>query len=202
MSLDVKPMSKMPNGLLADCDTALLQGSYIPNREQRELRELIRYRRRLIDERAREIQRIQKVLEGANIKLSSVVTDVMGKSGRLMIEGETDPELLFRIGQTPTQEQKTRTSKSATRADGPTSTSHVEGAASAYRRFGPTDSGTRWRSQEADVPLEEDLNRLDTIPGVGRRSVEQESRGNRHRHGSIPLRRSSVFMGRTGSRKQ
>ena len=50
----------------------LLQASYIPNREQRELRELIRYRRSLIEERAREVNRIQKVLEGANIKLSSV----------------------------------------------------------------------------------------------------------------------------------
>jgi len=60
----------------------LLQGSYIPSREQRELREIIRYRRSLIEERAREINRIQKVLEGANIKLSSVASDVLGKSGR------------------------------------------------------------------------------------------------------------------------
>ncbi|MBW8130904.1 IS110 family transposase, partial [Pseudomonas sp. LAP_36] len=76
----------------------LLQGSYIPDRQQRELRELIRYRRSLIEERAREINRIQKVLEGANIKLSSVATNVLGKSGRAMIEalinGETDPDVL------------------------------------------------------------------------------------------------------------
>lgn len=58
----------------------LIKGSYIPSRQQRELRGLIRYRRSLIDERAREIQRIQKVLEGANIKLSSVASDVLGKS--------------------------------------------------------------------------------------------------------------------------
>lgn len=45
----------------------LLHHSYIPNQEQRELRELVRYRRSLIEERAREISRIQKVLEGANI---------------------------------------------------------------------------------------------------------------------------------------
>lgn len=76
----------------------LLKGSFIPNREQRELRELIRYRRSLIEERAREVSRIQKVLEGANIKLSSVASNVLGKSGRAMIEamiaGETDPEAL------------------------------------------------------------------------------------------------------------
>lgn len=52
----------------------LLQGSFIPNRDQWELCELIRYRRSLIDERAREINRVQKVLEGANIKLSSVAS--------------------------------------------------------------------------------------------------------------------------------
>ena len=46
----------------------------------RELRELIRYRRSLIEERAREVNRIQKVLEGANIKLSSVASDILGKS--------------------------------------------------------------------------------------------------------------------------
>jgi len=78
----------------------LLKGSYIPSRPQRELRELIRYRRSLMDERAREIQRIQKVLEGTNIKLSSVASDIMGKSGRLMIEaiiaGETDAAVLCR----------------------------------------------------------------------------------------------------------
>lgn len=64
----------------------LLQGSYIPDREQRELRELVRYRKSLINERAREVNRLQKVLEGANIKLSSVASDVLGASGRSMIE--------------------------------------------------------------------------------------------------------------------
>ena len=50
----------------------LLQHSFIPDRPQRELRELTRYRRSLIEERSREANRIQKLLEGANIKLSSV----------------------------------------------------------------------------------------------------------------------------------
>jgi len=55
----------------------------------------------MIDERAREINRIQKVLEGANIKLSSVVSDVLGKSGRAMIEamirGQQSPEALSEL---------------------------------------------------------------------------------------------------------
>jgi hypothetical protein len=50
----------------------LLRGSFIPDRSQRELQELTRYRRSLVGERAREVNRIQKVLEGANIKLASV----------------------------------------------------------------------------------------------------------------------------------
>jgi len=63
----------------------LLKGSYIPSREQRELKELVRYRRSMIDERARELNRLQKVLEGANIKLGSVVSDINGVSARQML---------------------------------------------------------------------------------------------------------------------
>ncbi len=63
----------------------LLKPSFIPPRPQRELRELVRYRISLIEERADEANRIQKVLEGGNIKLGSVVTDILGKSGRAML---------------------------------------------------------------------------------------------------------------------
>ena len=76
----------------------LLRASFIPDRAQRELRELTRYRRSLVQERSREANRIQKLLEGANIKLSSVATDVLGVSGRAMLAalaaGEEDPEAL------------------------------------------------------------------------------------------------------------
>lgn len=64
----------------------LLNGSYIPKRNQRELKELVKYRRSLIQERARELNRIQKILEGANIKVSSVVSEIDGKSSRQMLE--------------------------------------------------------------------------------------------------------------------
>jgi len=73
----------------------LLKASFIPDRTQREL---VRYRRSMIEERARQHNRIQKVLEGANIKLGSVVSDVMGVSSldmlRAIAEGENDPEKL------------------------------------------------------------------------------------------------------------
>lgn len=64
----------------------LLKASYIPDRSQRELREIARYRKSLVEERAREINRLEKTLQGANIKLSSVVSDITGKSSRSIIE--------------------------------------------------------------------------------------------------------------------
>ena len=76
----------------------LLKPSFIPPKSQRALRELTRYRTRLVQERARVVNRVQKLLEGANIKLSSVVTDVMGVSARAMLAeiavGQTDAALM------------------------------------------------------------------------------------------------------------
>jgi hypothetical protein len=63
----------------------LVRGSFVPDQPQRELRELTRYRTAKVRERTREVQRLQKTLEGANIKLTSVATDVTGKSARAML---------------------------------------------------------------------------------------------------------------------
>lgn len=79
----------------------LLKASFIPPQPIRDLRDLVRYRKSLIQERSREINRVQKVLETANIKLSSVVSNVMGVSGRAMIAalstGEASPEVLAEL---------------------------------------------------------------------------------------------------------
>ena len=76
----------------------LLKGGFIPTRVQRELRDLTRHRTQLVEEKTRTINRIQKVLEDANIKLASVASNVMGVSGRAMIqrliEGETNAHKL------------------------------------------------------------------------------------------------------------
>ena len=64
----------------------LLQPSYIPDKDQRELRELVRYRKSLVSERTRELNRLQKMLEGANIKLSGTVSNINGKSARSILE--------------------------------------------------------------------------------------------------------------------
>lgn len=79
----------------------LLTGSFIPEAPQRELRELVRYRTTLIQARAQESNRVQKVLEDANLKLGSVASDVLGLSGREMlaalIQGVTEPEALAQL---------------------------------------------------------------------------------------------------------
>lgn len=79
----------------------LLKPSFIPERPQRELRSLTRTRQTLVRERARVVNRVQKVLEDANIKLASVVTDIMGVSARQMLEalvqGEEDPQVLANL---------------------------------------------------------------------------------------------------------
>jgi transposase len=76
----------------------LLKASFVPPKPQRALRELTRYRPRLVQERVRVVNRVQKLLEGANIKLSSVASDILGVSGRAMLEeivsGSTDAAAL------------------------------------------------------------------------------------------------------------
>ena len=79
----------------------LVRPSFVPPRPIRELRELTRYRKALIYERTRETQRLHKVLEDAGIKLGCVASDVLGVSGRAMLEalvgGTTDPEVLAEL---------------------------------------------------------------------------------------------------------
>jgi transposase len=84
---------------LLEC--GLLRPSFVPPKPIRELRDLTRYRKTLIRERASEANRLQKTLEDAGIKLSSVATDVLGVSGRLMLDalvsGTRDPEVLAEL---------------------------------------------------------------------------------------------------------
>jgi hypothetical protein len=81
----------------------LLAGSFVPDREQRELRELTRYRTAVLRERAAVVNRLQKTLEVANRKLASVVTDITGKSGRAilraLVAGETEPAQLAALAE-------------------------------------------------------------------------------------------------------
>ncbi|MEL6368068.1 MAG: IS110 family transposase, partial [Pseudomonadota bacterium] len=79
----------------------LLKASYIPTAPQRDLRDMVRYRTKLIQARSSEVNRVQKVLEDANIKLASVVSDIMGVSARDMLtqllQGNEDPQVMAQL---------------------------------------------------------------------------------------------------------
>ena len=119
----------------------LLPASFVPDRPQRELRELTRYRTTLVRERTAEVNRLQKTLEGANIKLAAVASDVVGVSGRQMlaalVAGTTDAAAL----------------------------AHLDFLDDAVARVS-AEIAARLR------PCAAVLERLDTIPGVGRRTAE------------------------------
>ncbi|MGP4107854.1 IS110 family transposase [Virgibacillus sp. L01] len=155
----------------------LLRASFIPDRNQRELRELVRYRRSIIEERARQHNRIQKVLEGANIKLGSVVSDVMGVSARDMLraiaEGEDDPKILSNFARR-TMKKKKEELKLA-----------LQGYISDHQRLmiktilNHIDFLTKqidMLDQEVASRVsinQEDIERLDSIPGIATRMAEQ-----------------------------
>src|SRR5215472_7399489 len=102
----------MPNGLRICSDMGCCEPVLFRRRESRELRDLTRYRTRLVEERAREINRLQKTLEDTNLKLGDVVSDVMGKAARIilsaLVEGESDPARLaaFAVGRVQASEQE------------------------------------------------------------------------------------------------
>lgn len=154
----------------------LLKGSFIPPQAQRELRDLTRHRAQLVEEKTRTINRIQKVLEDANIKLASVAADVMGVSGRAMIqrliEGETDPHKLADLAQRQLRGKIPELEKA------------LEGKLTDHHRFLLKMLWKEVRQQEeliADLdtkiaeqtrPFAREIERLDVIPGVDHRVAE------------------------------
>jgi transposase len=91
----------MPPGCAGLLECGLLRGSFVPPPAIRQLRDLVRYRKRLIQAHTAEVQRVQKTLEDAGIKLDSVATDVLGVSGRAILKalvaGERDPKTLAEL---------------------------------------------------------------------------------------------------------
>ncbi|MUV39326.1 hypothetical protein JNUCC1_03612 [Lentibacillus sp. JNUCC-1] len=155
----------------------LLKASFIPDRKQRELRELVRYRRSIIEERARQLNRIQKVLEGANIKLGSVVSNITGVSSldmlRSIANGVEDLDVLANYAR-GVMKQKKEQLKLA-----------LQGYIQDHQRFmiktiidhydyltktiDMLDEEIAQRMSE----YQEDIERLDSIPGIATRMAEQ-----------------------------
>jgi len=155
----------------------LLKGSFIPDRSQRELQELIRYRRSLIGERAREVNRIQKVLEGANIKLAAVVSNTMGVSGRAMLEalvaGTADAEAMAKLA---TARLEAAPEQLAAALEGRMGEHQRTLLGLQLQHVTQLDEAIERVSAEIEErlrPFEDQLHRLDTIPGVSQRGAQE-----------------------------
>jgi transposase len=151
----------------------LLRGSFIPAPEQRDLRDLTRERDNLVRERATVANRIQRVLEAANIKLASVATDVLGASGRAMlrsiVEGEEDPEVLARCARGRLREKDSDLREALT---GRLRPQHLIVLTVLLRQVDSLDAGIATLSEaieEFERPFEEAVQLVDTIPGVAKR---------------------------------
>lgn len=155
----------------------LVQGSFIPNREQRELREIVRYRRSIIEERTREVNRLQKVLEGGNIKLSSVASNVLGVSGRDMLEalikGETDTSVLADFAQKRLKAKKEQLKLALDGRLGAHQLFMLEKQIAHIDNLNELIEQVDAEIDQRMAPFADDLKLLDSIPGVGKRTAEQ-----------------------------
>ncbi len=154
----------------------LVRPSFVPPREIRELRDLTRYRKAKIEERTREVQRLDKVLQDAGIKLSSVASEVLGVSGRAMLDaliaGSHDPALLAELA------------KGALRKKIPALREALEGRFTGHHALivsqmlasidflDETVATLSERIEELVAPFSRQVELLDTIPGVDRKTAE------------------------------
>ena len=154
----------------------LVRPSFIPDRPQRELRDLTRTRTALIDERSAAVNRLQKVREDANIKVAGVATDVMGVSGRAIVEailrGTTDPATLAELAKGRLRAKRAELERALRGRVGAhhrllltTHLAHVDFLDEEVARLS-AEIAERLR------PVEDEVQRLDTIPGVDRRTAE------------------------------
>jgi transposase len=162
----------------------LLRGSFVPPPAIRELRDLTRYRKRLIQAHTSECQRIQKTLEDAGIKLDSVASDVLGVSGRAMlaalVAGERDPQVLAELAKGALR-RKIPALRQALRGRFREHHALLIGLSldhAAHLEAGITRLDERVdavfvaHASEAGVPFTRARDRLDTITGVGKRAAE------------------------------
>jgi transposase len=154
----------------------LLRSSFIPPVGQRELRELTRHRTNFVRERASVVNRIQKTLESANIKLASVASNVMGVSGRAMLEaivaGTTNATEMAGLAKGRLREKREQLDKA------------LEGRVKPHHRFVLAELLCQVDSLDESIarfdaeiekychPFEEEVELLDTIPGVAQRIAE------------------------------
>lgn len=154
----------------------LLRASFVPGRDDRELRELTRYRASLVRERSAEVNRLQKTLEGANIKLGDVVSDVTGVSARAMLDalvaGQTDPEALADLA---VRQLRKKRDALVSALNGKIRPHQQFMLAQHLRLIDAFDTQIAELSAEIGrrlAPFESRVALLDSIPGIGRWTAE------------------------------
>lgn len=154
----------------------LLKGSFIPPRTQRELRDLTRHRVQLVEEKTRTSNRIEKVLEDANIKLGSVASEVMGASGRAMvqalIEGKKNPAQIADLARRKLRGKIPQLEKALT---GHLTEHHRFLLRLLWKELTQQESliaELETRIEEMTQSLVTEIERLDAIPGLDRRVAE------------------------------
>ena len=155
----------------------LLKASFVPDRAQRELRELTRYRTSLINERSAAVNRLQKTLEGANVKLASVASEVLGVSSRQMlaavVDGTTlEASALAELAHGQLRDKVPQLEHALSGRVGPhqrfllaEQLAHIDALDASLERLS-TEIAERMR------PFDELIERLDAIPGIGRTIAE------------------------------
>jgi transposase len=154
----------------------LVRASFIPPAPQRDLRDLTRHRSNFVRSRTNVINRVHKTLEGANIKLASVATDIMGVSGRAilaaLIEGHRDPATMAELAKGRLRNKREELKKA------------LEGRVKVHHRFILTELLCQIDSLDEAIahfdeqiasychPFDEVVAQLDTITGVGRETAE------------------------------
>ena len=182
-------------------EAGLLKGSFVPPKPVRALRLLTRYRKTQIAERQREANRLHKALEDTNIKLDCVASDILGVSGRLMLDalvaGTTDPEVLADLAKGRLR-QKLPRSRDALEGRFDRLHALLIGSILAHLDFLDEQiDGLSDAIEEQLVPFGTGaVALLVTIPGVGERSRAEHPRRDRHRHVGLPDRQAPLFLGR------
>src|SRR5579883_1519585 len=153
----------------------LLRPSFIPPLPQRDLRDLVRHRNNFVRERSNLVNRIQKVLEAANIKLASVATDIMGVSGRAMLKaiiaGDKNPEEMANLAVAQMRSKQEQLKQALVGRTQPHQRfilaqllSQIESVEQVIKQF---DS----QIEEYCHPFNQAVQLLDTIPGVARQAA-------------------------------
>jgi transposase len=154
----------------------LVRGSFVPDRAQREVRDLTRYRATLMQDRARQVNRLHKVLQDANLKLSTVISDITGVSARqilaAMLDGQRDVAVLAQMARGRMREKQAQLQQALT---GRFTSHHAFMVGELLAHIDYLDAAIdrlNIQIEERLRPFEADLQRLDTIPGINRLTAQ------------------------------